>query len=71
MVELEKPGFDTAAFLASADQWSLLDSRRRKHHQSLASRNNTHPYRSGQPAPRNHTQTRAITERAVVSRCRD
>ena len=71
MVELEKRGFDTAAFLASADQGSLLDSRRRKHHQSLASRNSTHPYRSGQPAPRNHPQTRAITERAVVSRCRD
>jgi hypothetical protein len=39
MVELEKRGFDIAAFLASADQGSLLDSRRRKHHQSLASRN--------------------------------
>ena len=58
MVELEKRGFDTAAFLASADQWSVLNSRR-KHRQSLASRNNTHPYRSGQPAPRNHAQTRA------------
>lgn len=30
MVELEKRGFDTAAFLASADQGSLLDSRRRQ-----------------------------------------
>jgi hypothetical protein len=59
MVELEKRGFDTAAFLASADQGSLLDSRRRKHHQSLASWNNTHPYRSGQPASRNLAQTRA------------
>ena len=51
MVELEKRGFDTAAFLASADLGSMLDFRRRKHHQSPASRNNTHPYRSGQPAP--------------------
>jgi hypothetical protein len=50
MVESEKRGFNTAAFLASVDQWSVLNSRR-KHHQSLASRNNTHPYRSGQPAP--------------------
>jgi hypothetical protein len=71
VVELEKRGFYTAAFLASADLGSLLDSRRRKYHQSLASRNNTHPYRSGQPAPRNHTRTRAITERAVASRCGD
>ncbi len=51
MVELEKRGFDTTAFLASADLGSLHDSRRRKHHQSLASRNNTHLCRKGQPAP--------------------
>ena len=58
MVELEKRGFDPSAFLASANLGSLLDSRRRKRHQSLESRNNTHPYRSGRPAPRNHTDAR-------------